>query len=70
MVLRQIVGWGTPVLALVSLFIIQFAARREDVLGFWVGAILVMVIGLGIGAAAEYHARLHPAFARVGDRLS
>ena len=68
--LRQIVGWGTPFLALVALFIIQFAALREDVLGFWVGSLLVMAIGVGLGAAAEYHARLHPAYGRVGDRLS
>ena len=68
--LRQIVGWGTPVLALVALFVIQLAARREEVLGFWVGAVLVMLIGVGIGAAAEYHARLHPSYSRVADRLS
>ena len=68
--LRQVVGWGTPVAALLALFVIQFAARREEVLGFWVGAILVMLIGVGIGAVAEYHARLHPVYRRVEDRLS
>lgn len=68
--LRQIVGWGTPVLSLVVLFVVQFAARREDLLGFWVGAVLVLVVGVCLGAAAEYHARLHPAYGRVGDRLS
>lgn len=67
--LRQAVGWSTPALALVALFSIQFAARREEVLGFWLGALLVAFIGLAIGVAAEYHARLHPAFRRVGDRL-
>lgn len=67
---RQVVGWGTPVLALIVLFVLQYAAQREDVLGFWVGAGLVMVLGLGIGAAAEYHARLHPAFSRLAERLS
>jgi hypothetical protein len=69
-VLRQIVGWGTPVVALVALFIVQLAARNEDVLGFWLGAALVMVIGVGIGAAAELHARKHPAYASVAERLS
>jgi hypothetical protein len=67
--LRQAVGWSTPALALVALFGIQFAARREEVLGFWLGALLVAFIGLAIGVAAEYHGRLHPAFGRVGDRL-
>lgn len=68
--LRQAVGWSTPALALVALFSIQFAARREEVLGFWLGALLVAVIGLAIGVAAEFHARLHPLFRRVSDRLS
>jgi hypothetical protein len=68
-VLRQAVGWSTPALALVALFGIQFAARREEVLGFWLGALLVAFIGVAIGVAAEYHARLHPAFGRVGERL-
>ena len=67
--LRQVVGWATPVVALTVLFVVQFAARREDVLGFWVGAPLVLLIGVAIGAIAEYHARLHPAFNRVADRL-
>jgi hypothetical protein len=68
-VLRQAVGWTTPALGLIALFAIQFAARREEVLGFWVGALLVALIGVAIGVAAEYHARLHPAFSRVVERL-
>jgi hypothetical protein len=68
-VLRQAVGWTTPALGLIALFAIQFAARREEVLGFWVGALLVALIGVAIGVAAEYHARLHPAFSRVAERL-
>jgi hypothetical protein len=67
--LRQVVGWSTPALALVTLFIIQFAAQREDLLGFWLGAVLVVIIGVGIGVAAEYHGRLHKAFGKVADRL-
>lgn len=69
MLLRQAVGWSTPALALVALFSIQFAARREEVLGFWLGVLLVAVIGVAIGVATEYHGRLHPAFQKVGDRL-
>jgi hypothetical protein len=68
--LRQVVGWSTPAIALIALFAIQFAARRDDVLSFWLGALLVAIIGIAIGAAAEYHGRLHPVFARVADRLA
>jgi hypothetical protein len=68
--LRQVVGWSTPALALVALFAIQFAARSEDLLGFWLGAMLVAIIGIAVGVAAEYHARLHPSFSKVGERLS
>jgi hypothetical protein len=67
--LRQIVGWGTPVAALLALFALQFAVQREEVLGFWLGALVAALVGLAIGAVAEYHARLHPAFARAADRL-
>lgn len=66
---RQIVAWTTPAVALVALFVIQFAARQEDVLGFWTGVFIVWLVGLGVGAAAEYHGRLHPAFGRVRERL-
>ncbi|MCC6178212.1 MAG: hypothetical protein IT305_23150 [Chloroflexi bacterium] len=68
--LRHAVGWSTPALALIALFSIQFAARREEVLGFWLGALLVVAIGLVVGGAAELHTRLHPAFRRVGERLA
>jgi hypothetical protein len=67
--LRHVVGWSTPAIALVTLFIIQFAAQREDLLGFWLGALLVAIIGIGIGAAAEYHAHMHKAYSMVADRL-
>jgi len=70
MVLRHIVGWGTPVLALLALFGIQFAAQREEVLEFWLGVVVVAVIGLAIGIAAEFHARLHPSFAKAGGRMA
>ena len=66
--LRHVVGWGTAVLALIALFVLQLAARRDDILGFWVGAGLVMVIGGALGAAAEYHARLHPGYGQVSER--
>lgn len=67
--LRQVVGWSTPALGLVALFILQLAARREDVLGFWVGALLALVVGGAVGAVAEYHGRLHPAFSVAAGRL-
>jgi hypothetical protein len=66
---RHAVGWGVPVLTLVVLFLLQLVARQEELLGFWAGALLVLVLGGGLGAAAEYHARLHPAFGQVAHRL-
>jgi hypothetical protein len=69
-VLRQVVGWSTPVLALVALFLVQVAVQREDILGFSLGALLVAIIGVGIGALAEFHAHRHRAFAKVAERLS
>ena len=69
MVLRQILGWGTPVLALMALFGLQFAALREDLLGFWLGAGVVGLIGVATGALAELHARRHPAFQAAAGRL-
>lgn len=69
MVLRQVVGWSTPVLALVALFGIQFAARNEDVLRFWLDVLLVAAVGMVVGAAAEFHARLHPSFPKVSERI-
>jgi uncharacterized protein DUF5656 len=68
--LRHIIGWGTPVVALLALFGVQFAAEREEVLGFWIGSLLVMAIGLVVGAGAELHARRHPGFAVVEERLA
>ncbi|MFN8634986.1 MAG: hypothetical protein U0893_14100 [Chloroflexota bacterium] len=68
--MRQVVGYGTPAIALIALFAIQFAALREDLLGFWLGSFVVMVVGALIGAAGELHARLHPAFARVAERTA
>jgi hypothetical protein len=69
MVLRQAVGWGIPALALVALFGIQVAALREELLGFWLGALLVAVIGVAVGVAAEFHARRHPSFPKAAGRL-
>jgi hypothetical protein len=68
-VLRQVVGWGTPALALIALFVVQFAVRSEDMLGFWLGAALVGLIGVVVGAAAELHGRMQPLFSAVADRL-
>jgi len=67
--LRQILGWGTPVIALLALFALQLAAQREDLLSFSLGSLLVVIIGVGVGVAAEYHAHLHKGYGRVADRL-
>jgi len=68
-VARQVVGWGTPAVALIALFAIQFAALREEVLNFRVGSLVVLVVGVILGVAGEYHARLHPAFPRLEGRV-
>ena len=60
--LRQVVGWSVPVVALVGLFAIQFFPGL-------IGVILAALVGLVVGFAAEVHGRLHPAFGTVGDRL-
>src|SRR6266536_4968876 len=65
--LRQVVGWGAPVLALVALFIIQVAAGA---LGFTPGVLVVLLIGVVVGALVEAHGRLHPAYSTVGDQLA
>jgi hypothetical protein len=57
------------VLTLLALFALRFAAQREDLLGFWLGTMLVAIIGIGIGAAAELHARRHKAFGPLLERL-
>lgn len=67
---RQAVGWGTPVLALVALFGIQVAAQRDDGPGFWISVLLVAAVGGAVGAGAEAHARRHPAFGEAAERLA
>lgn len=63
--LRHVVGWSAPVIALVGLFVAQLIALG---LGPLVGIALVVAIGLATGVAAELHARLHPYFASAADR--
>lgn len=60
--LRQVVGWSVPALALVGLFMIQLAPGP-------VGIVVSAVVGLVVGFGAELHGRLHPRFATVGDRF-
>ena len=60
--LRQVVGWSAPAVALVGLFAIQFFPGL-------IGVILAALVGLVVGFAAEGHGRLHPPFGTVRDRL-
>ena len=66
MIVRQIVGWAVPVVALVALFAVQLGSVA---LGFWPGVIAVLLIGLAIGAAAEFHGCLHRSYGKVADQL-
>jgi hypothetical protein len=65
--LRHVVGWTTPVVALVGLFIAQFVALG---LGPLVGIALVLLVGLAGGVAAEIHARLHPHYLSIAERAA
>jgi hypothetical protein len=66
---RQILGWATPAVALIALFGIRFLAPRDGGLDFWLAALVVAAVGVILGAAAEVHGRLHPAFSRIADRV-
>jgi hypothetical protein len=63
--LRHVVGWSAPAIALVGLFVAQLIALG---LGPLIGIALVVAIGLATGVAAELHARLHPYFTSAADR--
>ncbi len=63
--LRHVVGWTAPAIALIGLFVAQFVALG---LGPLLGIGLVLLVGLGSGVAAELHARLHPHFLSVAER--
>ena len=63
--LRHVVGWSAPAIALVGLFVAQLVALA---LGPLIGLALVLAIGLATGVAAEIHARLHVAFLSAADR--
>ncbi|MDP8921522.1 MAG: hypothetical protein M3O34_01440 [Chloroflexota bacterium] len=65
--LRHVVGWIAPVVALIGLFVAQVIALQ---LGALIGIALVLLVGLAVGVAAEIHARLHPAFVAVEDRAA
>jgi hypothetical protein len=64
-ILRQVVGWSVPAIALAGLFLVQLVGG----LGALFGITLAAVVGLLVGFAAELHGRLHPAFGAVGDRI-
>src|SRR5581483_9058577 len=64
---RQVVGWLDPVVALVALFGLQLTSQA---LGFTLGVLAVLVVGIVVGAIAELHGRMHPAFTRARDQLA
>jgi hypothetical protein len=66
-VLRHVVGWGAAVLALFALFGLQVTAGA---LGFIASVTVVLLLGLIVGALAEVHGRLHPAYPQMLDRLT
>jgi hypothetical protein len=66
-VIRHVVGWTAPVLALVVLFGLQLGSQA---LGFSVGVLLVLLFGIVVGAVAEVHGRMHPGYAPTADQLS
>lgn len=65
--IRHIVGWAAPVLALVVLFGLQLGSPS---LGFGIGAVLTLLLGIGIGLVAEVHGRMHPGYGRAAGQLS
>jgi Protein of unknown function (DUF5656) len=69
--LRQVVGWGAPVLALAGLFGVQLIAGPAigATAAPLIGAILTVVVGVAVGLLAEAHGRAHPAFEGVRDRF-
>jgi hypothetical protein len=64
--LRHVVGWSGPVIALAGLFVVQFVALA---LGPLAGVGLVLAVALAVGAAAELHGRQHPRFPMTAGRI-
>ncbi|MFN8522907.1 MAG: hypothetical protein U0821_07335 [Chloroflexota bacterium] len=60
--LRHVVGWSGPVIALIALFLVSVVAGPG-------GIVISAVGGLLVGVAAELHARLGPSFGGVANRL-
>ena len=60
--LRQLVGWSAPAIALAGLYVVQF-------LGGPLAIGLVALVGLLVGVAAELQGRLHPAWDALSRRL-
>jgi hypothetical protein len=63
--LRHLIGWSAPAIALAGLFVVQLVS----VTNLPVGIVATAVVGLLVGFAAELHGRLHPRYGAVGDRL-
>jgi hypothetical protein len=65
-VLRHLIGWSVPAIALAGLYVVHFAGGAT---AGTLGLGLVALVGLLVGAAAELHGRLHPRYGPVADRL-
>jgi hypothetical protein len=52
---------------LIGLFAVALSGAS---LGFWLGVVVVLVIGLVIGALAEAHGRMHPAYPELSRHLA
>jgi hypothetical protein len=66
-VLRHVVGWAAPVLALVALFAMQ---ATSGALGFTPGVLVVAILGLIVGAVVEAHGRMEPSYPAVKHQLA
>ena len=60
--LRHLIGWSVPAVALVGLFAVQLVPGL-------LGVLLALVVGVLVGVAAELHGRLHPLFSSVAERF-
>ena len=70
--LRQVVGWGAPAIALVGLFAVQLVSGPAIGASATalIGAALTVVVGAAVGILAEAHGRAHPDFDVIRARFA